>query len=190
MKPTLRVRAIADAYPSAPRKKIIELCVAQGVKATTASTIYAAWKKEHRVAEQARSAYQPTYEYSELVALSSTFGERNDCVVKMFSVVTGVHYKTMHMLCEIEGRKSGQGMRFDRWFPIFDRLGFDVEPIELNAKTLRSSETELRANYAGQKVVLLVRGHVVGFDGYEIQDWAAYSKRRIMEAWVVKPRRH
>jgi hypothetical protein len=57
----------------------------------------------------------------------------------------------------------------------------------LESKTVRTIERELAANFGGCKVMILVRGHALAWNGVEIADWSAGHNHRIKSADLVHP---
>lgn len=174
---------VADAANN--RQKVIAEAVARGMKKSTASTLYAKWKRDFlRV-----SKLQPsdTYDYRTVKEISDEIGESNDCVVKAIAIACGVHYRDAHAACEAAGRVPGRGMYRGSYWPIFDKFGYELVPAPYTARTMRTVERELQKKYRGVRAIVHVNGHVAAFDGARIQDWAANSKKRVTDVHLVIP---
>lgn len=50
-------------------------------------------------------------------------GDKNNCTVRTLANCTGVSYDTCHELMLQAGRKINHGMSFDKYFPVYQKLG-------------------------------------------------------------------
>lgn len=128
--------------------------------------------------------------YAELNHESRLHNERNDCTVIALAVTTEVPYRQVHTALKKRGRKDRCGSYRRQWLGAVRDLGFVYKELDLRGyagRTVRSIETELRCYHLGQKILVKVRGHLMGFDGERFQDHARGSLRRVRQMWVVTP---
>lgn len=123
--------------------------------------------------------------YKYLKAHSAQINERNDCTVIALCVVAKMPYAKAHAHLASHGRKARHGCHIHQWMAAYEAAGVELHEIALEAATMRSAEAELRAKYAGRKVLLRVRGHVSAWDGAKIQDWAEGRLHRIEKAFLI-----
>lgn len=150
--------------------------------------------------------------YQSLRKDSISFGERRDCAVIATAVVTGVSYKEAHQILGLFGRKDKDGTPVDVTNRAISALGFKIihhkgwvpgqlpdgrsnylyrtpppgSPLR-KAKTYISAQRVLSRHFRGRKFLLRVNGHIAGFDGEQVQDWAAGRRHRILEIIEVVP---
>lgn len=110
-------------------------------------------------------------------------GERNDCVVRAISNVSGKHYDEVHALLKKYGRKDRSGTRWETCEKALDSLGYKAvyigtsqiakyysklnsQPHEPKNKTLQTLVNELPKG----KFVVFIRGHATALIDGKIVD--------------------
>lgn len=181
------VFAIANANPSATRQEILKLCVAEGLKATTASTMYACWKRENS------GKVNNTFE--SLCKDSNKYGERNDCTVKALALTCQIPYEQSHEVFRKLGRRKGRGFRTMLAFPSFRKLGFQFEKItnQYGGDTPLQPGTAYR--YTPKTIgklckkgryLAFCRGHVFAVIDGKVMDWTEGRKHKIIKLFKVE----
>jgi len=141
--------------------------------------------------------------YSDIRQDADAHRETNDCTVVAVSVACGIEYAEAHALLAAAGRKRGKGFSDWKYLPLIEQQGNAINRIrpsatamppaplsqlpELKAKTVRTVEKELAANYSGLRVLIRTSGHVLAWNGKEIVDWTAGRNHRIIAAYVIFP---
>jgi hypothetical protein len=123
--------------------------------------------------------------YRDYAAKSKQKGETNDCSVIATAAVTGIDYDAAHDLLRLSGRKPRKGLNQSIYLTAIRNIGYIVERIELQSKTVRTVERELAENWGHCKVMVRVPHHVLAWNGHKIVDWTAGRTRRIQEAWLI-----
>lgn len=123
--------------------------------------------------------------YNYLKKTSRSISEKSDCTVIALAVVAKIPYAKAHKQLADHGRRPGKGATRDVWMSAYKSAGMDLQPIEINAKTVRSAEAELAQRFQGRKVLLHTPGHIAAWDGKEIQDWSKGSTRKVQFALLA-----
>jgi hypothetical protein len=149
--------------------------------------------------------------YQSLRKDSIALGEKRDCAVIATAVVTGVSYKEAHRALSANGRKDRDGTEMRITTRAIEDLGFHCTVLKgwqlatlhdgrknfvhvtpppghrlHKAKTYLSAQRVLSRHFRGRKFLLRVNGHIAGFDGEQVQDWAAGRRHRIIEIIEVR----
>ena len=109
---------------------------------------------------------------------SRNMSETNDCTVRALVATTGRSYEDCHAALKAEGRKNRKGAYRHQWEKAANRLGFTFVDVTRNnpGRTIRTATRYLPR---GRKFIMQVRGHVAGFDGVNVLDWAKGRQHRI-----------
>lgn len=140
----------------------------------------------------------PKDRFSCLMQESDKFNEKNDCVVKMISVVCGIEYADAHALAKKFGRKNNDGMRFHDYSAAIKSLGFKLESIDeshfisrypswYQPKNLTTYQQKMfpKVWKDGQMYIARVPGHVLAIDNGQVIDWTHERKFRITRIYRV-----
>jgi hypothetical protein len=113
--------------------------------------------------------------------------DTNDCTVVAVAIVAGIPYKEASSLLTAAGRINGKGFAVSKYHAVLRNMGFSIRDIRQNfkAKTVRTLERELAANYGGCKVLVNIQRHVLAWDGEQIVDWTAGRTGRIQQIHQV-----
>lgn len=134
-------------------------------------------------------------EYVAAVTNTQEHRERNDCMVKALTILTGLPYATVHAALTAAGRKQGEGTYWDTTFAAVDALGFKLEALpykELREiiqtypgahKGLQNITTRHPVRFAKQwanmdALMFDCRSHVAAFKDGQLHDW---SRNRAMQ---------
>lgn len=110
-------------------------------------------------------------------------GEKGDCAVRAVSVACNTPYRVVHEMMAKLGRKHGAGTPRSITDKVIRQLGFATILKSMpEVKTPISFERAVRRcpGLAGRKFLVYSRGHVMGFDGREIIDWAKARRVRVV----------
>jgi len=125
--------------------------------------------------------------WNTLSEASQRMGETNDCAVRATAVVTGESYEMAHYICEEAGRKPRGGLHTMPHLATLQSLGYTVEMLPDFAWPGKTMRTVNRNMPKGAKYLVHVRGHIAGYDGNSIVDWAANSCRRVLGIYRIVP---
>lgn len=130
-----------------------------------------------------------THTYASLSSEANRHGERNDCTVRALAVTTGLPYDVCHAALKKRGRKKGRGAYFHQWNGAAADLGFKLVPCsnEVMSRPRQQLVTVARRLPRGRRFLLHVRGHVAGFNGVEVVDWAAGRRHHVRAVYEVVP---
>lgn len=109
----------------------------------------------------------------------------NDCTVIAVSAVTGISYEQSQSLLAKAGRKRNRGLIRQIYHDVIRQLGFTIRQLKLAAKTVRTIEQELAAEWGGCKVLINVKRHVLTWDGERILDNSAGRMYRLSGVYLV-----
>lgn len=123
--------------------------------------------------------------YRYLKKQSLSISEKSDCTVIALAVIAKIPYAKAHKQLADHGRLPRKGATQSMWMSAYKNAGLDLQPIAINAKTVKGAETELAQRFQGQKVLLHTPGHIAAWDGKEIQDWSKGSARKIQFALLA-----
>lgn len=123
------------------------------------------------------------FEFSDGGKESAGINESKDCVVRAFSIVSGIDYVKVHEICKSFGRKDGH--RFQNFKksaqPIAKALGLAMKQI-----CRSGSLAKLLKNYPLGTLFIQMRGHVFAvIDGVIKDTWQASEHVHIRGAWIV-----
>lgn len=126
--------------------------------------------------------------FTSLHEVSRTLGEKNDCTVKAFVLVSGASYSEAHQAMARQGRKFGQGMYGAEggMRAELKALGFEMTWVPSLAfihkypgvhKRLHSVTTHHPARFNkawkdGRNYLIFTRGHVAAVVNGETHDWS------------------
>jgi hypothetical protein len=111
--------------------------------------------------------------------------ETNDCTVRALANVLGMPYRLAHKIMAAAGRKPKQGMMFDQWHPVCERLGLRLvsihgttngaKYIKHKIKTARVEPGITLANLLPRlqqgRYMLKYRGHVLAVVDGKVLDY-------------------
>ena len=129
-------------------------------------------------------------EYSSLLEEARLYQDRNCCTVIALAVVTDNNFATAARVMQGQGRRRNCGARAHQYLAALTVLGhhaYDVTS-RIQAKTVRSIGPELAQRFPGIRFMIRVRGHLLAFDGWKIQDWSANRMKRIIQVWAISVR--
>lgn len=114
-----------------------------------------------------------------LAALRDGFNERNDCVVRAFSLASTKPYAEVHALMKANGRKDRCGMKVkNKVVRIGRELGMDLTQVRRSGTVAK-----LIAAHPSDILIVRVARHMFPVvDGHTDENTA----RRVKGAWVVK----
>jgi hypothetical protein len=140
--------------------------------------------------------------YKQLSEAAAAFGERNDCAVKALAVVSGQPYHIAHGQLRLAGRKPGRRTPESYTHEAARQLGLNLEVLHgwdyaspdkiihralpqwhvlrRSGKTVATLERALRRHYPGQRFLIRTSGHILAFDGTEVQDWTKGRRHRVI----------
>lgn len=125
----------------------------------------------------------------EVMQSSSSYMERDDCLVRSLAMVADISYETAHTVCELAGRPKGKGWYLRRCAQTAKELGIKVESFDLYSyqvsKKVRrvSISTFLRDNPKGRFWVAR-RGHALAIiDGKMYGE--GNNRRFLVDAYSV-----
>jgi len=120
---------------------------------------------------------------SEIASASAAKNEYADCTVCAIAAATGVHYDEAHEAMRRQGRKNRRGSSVWAMERACRSLGFEmVKVANTFGATIRTAQRRLPR---GRKFILNVRGHVAGWDGRQLLDWADGRLHRIVDVYEV-----
>lgn len=110
--------------------------------------------------------------------------ENNDCSVKALAVVTDSTYDEAHAVLKERGRRRGRGTNMGQWLPGVQDLGHHYVNVtgSFEGKTVNSIEAELPK---GEKFYIVVRAHILAFDGNEVIDWTKGRRHRVTHVYHI-----
>jgi len=118
--------------------------------------------------------------------------DRNNCVPKALTALTGEPYKQVDDYLKARGRKKGKGTPRKASVAFLKERGFEqLPPLTLlrryHGGVVRKMKVASFAKaFPKGKFVVYVRGHVVAvIDGQILDDWNS-SSRVVRDAWEVK----
>ena len=117
---------------------------------------------------------------------SDQVGETNDCSVKAVSILCDVPYHVAHRALRKQGRANRRGVNeFSIRFAI-QSLGFEIETITHNAKTMTTINRDplVQKGYYG----VLVRGHIASVVNGKVEDWTNGRRHKIQKVFKVMPK--
>ena len=112
--------------------------------------------------------------------------ETNDCTVRALVATTGRTYEDCHRALKQHGRRNRRGAYRHQWEKAANDLGFILVDVTRNNPG-RTIKTATRYFPRGRKFIMQVRGHVAGFNGVEVLDWAKGRQHRIRQIFEVVP---
>ena len=91
-------------------------------------------------------------EFTKLQEESRKFGEKNDCTVKAFAIVTGMTYEDSRREMARVGRRTRKGLVTNN--PLFNHNmikalksnGFDVKQVQCKSKTVKTLQRNIKSN--------------------------------------------
>lgn len=113
--------------------------------------------------------------------VSNKYGEKNDCVVKALSLVSGYSYEKVHNFLRLKGRKFRKGTLQSIWIPAMKALGIQHNFSRFSGKTTMN----LRVPSRNSNYLILSASHVAAMIEGKVQDWSDGRRTRVLEVWEV-----
>lgn len=132
--------------------------------------------------------------YELVCATAEHLGERNDCVLKAFSLALNIPYLDIQKYFKGKRHKRG-GIYPEIWKQALVDLGFKTKKINhlKFGKTVRTFQRNFKAyheNFFKKQefpLLVLVRGHLLPIIDLEVLDWSEGRCHRIQEVLEVSP---
>lgn len=125
--------------------------------------------------------------YEDVHSESRLHNERKDCSVIAVVLTTGLPYRVVHEMFAFCGRKPRKGTPWDITERVMKELGFTLEPIEVESRTIRTLVRELRVTLPEGRCIIRVRKHLASYVDGSIEDWSAGTCKRIKDCFLVEP---
>lgn len=123
--------------------------------------------------------------FNKAMEYSKSFNESNDCTVKAIAIACDVSYPVAHKALKEQRRVNRRGAFFFQQKDALESLGFKMEPVQLQAKTVvtlgREAET-LKGSY-----MVYVKGHVLAVRRGKVEDWTEGRRHKIKEGYKIVP---
>lgn len=121
------------------------------------------------------------HNFTSISEVSNKYGEKNDCVVKALSLVSGYSYEKVHNYLRKKGRKFGNGTLKQIWIPAMRDMGIKDNQSRFNGKTTMN----LRVPNRKSNYLILSSRHVAAMIEGKVQDWSDGRRTRVLEVWGV-----
>lgn len=127
-------------------------------------------------------------EFTKLQEESRKFGEKNDCTVKAFAIVTGMTYEDSRREMARVGRRTRKALATNNALFNHNMIralklnGFDVKQVQCKSKTVKTLQRNIKSN---GRFLVFVRGHVLAIKNKQVEDWTKSRCHRIKSVWRV-----
>jgi hypothetical protein len=85
------------------------------------------------------------------------------------------------------GRRKGKSSHWEVWLSAVTLLGCHWSEATgyFESKTVKTIEQEMRSKFPGHRFMILVAGHLLGFDGFEAVDWTQGRRHQVKKVYHV-----
>lgn len=120
-------------------------------------------------------------DYSSMVEIARSLGEKNDCAVKAIAIATGTPYAEVHAELTRQGRKRRSGTYFHQTEGAVKNLGFELQRVMVRSATVRTIARELKTG----TYLVRVHRHILCLKEGKVEDWSDGRLHRIVDVHRV-----
>lgn len=120
-------------------------------------------------------------DYSSMVEIARSLGEKNDCAVKAIAIATGTPYAEVHAELTRQGRKRRSGTYFHQTEGAVKNLGFELQRVMVRSATVRTIARELKTG----TYLVRVHRHILCLKEGKVEDWSEGRLHRVKAVYRI-----